>query len=109
MNSASKRPRGSRQWAVFLLGLFLFLFGLPLIVGGAKLIAVGGSWYYLPAGLAFVASGALLVMRRPLGALIYAGLFVVTLVWTLWETGLRSWALVPRLFGISLLMLRVHR
>ena len=107
MPHASKRPRGSGQWAVFLLGLFFVLFGLPLVFGGAKLIAVGGSWYYLPAGLAFVASGALLTMRRPLGAWIYAGLFVATLIWSLWETALRSWALVPRLFGISLLMLLV--
>jgi len=103
----SQLPRGFGQWAVFLLGLFFVLFGLPLIVGGVKLIAVGGSWYYLPAGLAFVASGALLVLRRPLGAWIYAGLFVATLAWSLWEVGLRSWALVPRLLGISLLMLLV--
>ena len=67
MPLALRRLEGAGQWAVFLLGLFLFLFGLPLVVGGAKLVTIAGSLYYLPAGLAFVVSGALLMTRRPLG------------------------------------------
>lgn len=62
-----------------ILGLFLLLLGLPLVFGGAKLIAAGGSWYYLPAGLAFVASGALLMMRRPLS------------ISSSWRAGTISW------------------
>ena len=36
-------------------GLLLAAIGLLLALGGAKLIWLGGSWYYLPAGLGIVA------------------------------------------------------
>lgn len=107
MPRTAMQQRWAGGRAIFVLGLFIFLFGVPLVIGGAQLAALGGSWYYLPAGLACVASGVFLMLRRPSGAWIFAALFVATLAWTLWETGLNSWALVPRLFAMSVLMLLV--
>ncbi len=107
MRDPWEKPSDFKGWAVFALGLFFILFGLPLLIGGARLIALGGSWYYLPAGLAFIASGALLMLRRRLGATVYGALFVVTVFWSLFEVGLNGWALVPRIFGLSILLLLV--
>ncbi|MDP2128201.1 MAG: membrane-bound PQQ-dependent dehydrogenase, glucose/quinate/shikimate family [Pseudohongiella sp.] len=87
--------------------MFFVLFGLPLVVGGVWLIAIGGSWYYLPAGIAFVISGALFMLGRRLGAALYGALFVVTVLWSLYEVGLNGWALMPRVFGLSILLLLV--
>lgn len=66
------KPTDFKAWAVFALGLFFVLFGLPMVIGGSWLVILGGSWYYLPAGIAFIVSGWLLLIRRRLGATIYA-------------------------------------
>ena len=92
------------RWPLVAIGVIFILVGLPLVIGGAWLLMLGGSFYYLPAGLAFVASGALLVLGRPLGAWIYTGLYVLTLLWALWEVGLDGWALVPRVVAPTVLM-----
>ena len=76
-------------------------------MGGAKLIGVGGSWYYLFAGLALIVAGLAVAQRKLLGAWIYAGAFVVTALWAFWEVGLNGWALVPRLVGPLVLLLLV--
>jgi quinoprotein glucose dehydrogenase len=101
------KPSDFKGWAVFTLGLLFVLFGLSMLIGGAWLIALGGSWYYLPAGIAFIVSGGLLMRRRRHGATIYGALFGVTVLWSLFEVGLNGWALVPRIFGLSILLLLV--
>ncbi len=69
--------------------------------GGAQLIAVGGSWYYLLAALAMVASAVLLWRRNLLGAYLYGALWLATFVWALFEAGADLWALLPRLAFIT--------
>ena len=79
-------------------GTFILLLavGLSLGIGGAWLVTLGGSWYYLVAGLAFAAT-ALLVLRRSTAAcLLYAAIIVGTLAWALWEAGLDWWPLGTR-------------
>ena len=34
-----------------LLGILLLLMGLAMLAGGIKLVTLGGSWYYLLAGI----------------------------------------------------------
>ena len=92
------------RWPLVAIGVIFVVVGLPLVIGGAWLLILGGSFYYLSAGLALVASGALLVLGRPLGAWIYTGLYVLTLLWALWEVGLNGWALVPRVVAPTVLM-----
>jgi quinoprotein glucose dehydrogenase len=78
-------------------GALLAAIGAVLAVGGARLAWLGGSLYYLPAGLAALAAGiAVLRGRWRLGAAIYLGLMLVTLIWALAEAGLSGWALMPR-------------
>lgn len=84
-------------------GLVVTLAGLFFLIFGGWLLALGGSPYYLPAGLLFTLSGVLIIARRPAGFWLYLFAFVVTLIWSLWEVGLDGWKLMPRLFGFALL------
>jgi len=83
------------------------LVGLPLVVGGGQLLSLGGSAYYLSAGIAIAVSGGLIFVRRPQGAWLYAGIFIATILWSLWEVGLDFWPLVPRLVGPTVLAILV--
>ena len=102
-----RKPTGGAEWSVGILGGVIALIGIILALGGAKLIGVGGSWYYLFAGLALIVAGLAVAQRKLLGAWIYAGAFVVTALWAFWEVGLNGWALVPRLVGPLVLLLLV--
>ena len=95
--------RGARgaagQWALRIVAALLGLIGLVLAIGGAWLAFIGGSPYYLLAGLGLCAAAFFLFKGRVLGVAIYAAVFVATLFWALWEVGLHGWALVPRVVG----------
>ncbi|WP_025732119.1 glucose/quinate/shikimate family membrane-bound PQQ-dependent dehydrogenase [Carnimonas nigrificans] len=94
----------------FIAGAIIALLGLFLVIAGAWLMSLGGSWYYLIAGIFALASGIAVCRRKIIGLWIYALLLGGTLIWALWEAGLDWWSLVPRvailcLFGIILLLL----
>lgn len=76
---------------------FLGLIALLLIYGGFQLAWVGGSPYYLGAGIALLSSAALLFRGRREGVWAYAAIVIATLAWALWEVGFAPWALMPRL------------
>lgn len=82
-----------------IVAFILAALGLLLAWWGFRLMSLGGSWYYLLAGLGLMASGVLLALRRPLGGLVFAATLAGTFVWSLWEAGLAFWLLLPRLFG----------
>lgn len=93
--SVSARFR-AHPW-IGVLGVVIALLGLTLAIGGAMLLAAGGSWYYLPAGIGLLVSGVLLALGRAGGAWWYWAVLVGTTVWTAWESGLDYWRWVPRL------------
>ncbi|HTH27177.1 MAG TPA: membrane-bound PQQ-dependent dehydrogenase, glucose/quinate/shikimate family [Sphingobium sp.] len=76
---------------------FLLLIALGLAVGGGWLLILGGSPYYLLAGLALAASALLLWRGRREAVWLYAALFIATVAWSIWEAGFEPWALMPRL------------
>ena len=95
-------------------GLLFVILGLGVGGGGAWLVFLGGSWYYLAAGLLMLLTGLLLYRRRPAALNIFAALFAGTLAWALWEAGLDWWPLAARLgllflLGLLLLMPWVTR
>ncbi len=98
------RDAGPLLWAVRAFGVLLVLIGLVLAVGGVWLILVGGSPYYLLAGLGLAAAGALLITDRILGVWVYAAVFAATVIWALWEVGLQGWPLVPRVIPPAILL-----
>ncbi|PVM82937.1 membrane-bound PQQ-dependent dehydrogenase, glucose/quinate/shikimate family [Caulobacter endophyticus] len=93
--------------AVRLLGALLVLIGLVLGIGGAWLTVLGGSPYYVVAGVGLLASGLLLARLRFAGAVAYLAVFAVTLIWAVWEAGLDGWSLVPRLVAPLVILLLV--
>lgn len=65
--------------------------------GGGQLIGLGGSWYYLLAGLGVGASALLLLTHRGQALLVFAAVLAGSTVWAWWEVHLDWWQLVPRL------------
>lgn len=81
---------------VTVLAAVLVVLGLVVGAGGIWLIALGGSWYYLLAGVLTAVTGVLLWRRAPTALIAYAALVVGSLVWAVWEVGFDWWALAPR-------------
>ena len=89
-----------RGWLI-LLGAVILVAGLFFTLGGLKLVSLGGSPYFLIAGVALVASGALIALRRTAGALLFGAVFLLTILWALWEVGFTFWPLVSRLLALG--------
>lgn len=77
--------------------VFLTIVGLLLTLGGGVLVYLGGSWYYLAAGIATLVVTVMMARRHILAPKIYAGILIVTLLWAVFESGLDFMALLPRL------------
>ncbi len=83
------------------------IFGLTLLTLGIKLFILDGSLYYAIAGLTLLVTGTLLIIQRAAAIGIYAAFLLGSTVWSLAETGLDWWQLVPRLslwFVLGLLL-----
>ena len=86
----------------------LFFIAAPLVLGGLQLLVLGGSVYYIFAGLAVGCSAYFLWNKRHLASLIYGVFFLLTVVWAFIESGTNLWALAPRILffaGIGLIFL----
>lgn len=81
----------------FILGLALLITGLFYIIGGGKLISLGGSWYFLIAGLFTTASAFFIFKKKALGVWLFALVFVGTVIWALIDAGWEFWPLHSRL------------
>jgi quinoprotein glucose dehydrogenase len=82
-------------WAGTILAIVMAIIGIVLTIGGAWLVALGGSLYYIIAGIAMLASAWLLFRGRLLGAWIYVGLFILTAIWGFMESSGNAWAMIP--------------
>ncbi|MCZ7449348.1 glucose/quinate/shikimate family membrane-bound PQQ-dependent dehydrogenase [Agrobacterium rhizogenes] len=95
--------------AVTVTAVILTLIGLALFGFGSQLVMLGGSFYYLLSGLAFLATAVLLFKRNRAALHVYAVFIVATLAWAVWEVGFDWWQLGPRggviiLIGLWLLV-----
>jgi quinoprotein glucose dehydrogenase len=91
-----------------IMSFILLLLGIVFAVGGLWLAVLGGSLYYVIAGIAIALSGWLLLMRRASGLILYALTLLGTLAWALAEVGFDWWALSPHetlLFALGVLLL----
>ncbi|MEG1768647.1 MAG: membrane-bound PQQ-dependent dehydrogenase, glucose/quinate/shikimate family [Comamonas sp.] len=107
MTTKPTPPSLAVRAGLILLGLCLLAAGLFFVANGMQLAQLGGSWYFLLAGLALVFSGVQIARVRPSGALVYGLMFVATVVWALADSGLDFWAQVSRLLvfaGLAVLV-----
>lgn len=103
--STRAKMSSARDSALITLGLVIVAFGLLMLVGGIRLITLGGSWYFSLAGIGLLVSGVLVLLRSSLGTLVYLVVAVATLLWALWDSGLDFWPLFSRLFALAALAL----
>src|ERR1700761_170344 len=94
----SRQPRGNMRTLTFLL---LLITGLALGLPGAYLAMLGGSLYYVVAGVLILISAFLVRRASPAGIGLFWLVWLGTLVWSVWEVGLDGWALMPRLVFLS--------
>ncbi len=78
-------------------GLIFILFGLALLGGGIWLATLGGSWYYLLAGIGMLISGVLVFKGKRSAQAFMALLLIATLIWSVIEVKFDWWQLLPRL------------
>ncbi|WP_416465414.1 membrane-bound PQQ-dependent dehydrogenase, glucose/quinate/shikimate family [Sphingomonas sp. VDB2] len=105
MNAAvvpSPERRGFRA-CPYLFALLLLSLGIVLAWGGLSLVRLGGSPYYLLAGLTVIASAVLVGTGRHAGAKVYGVMLAATLAWSIWESGFDGWALTARLAAPTVL------
>ena len=106
MNSTNPPIRPS-PLLTFTAGLFLLL-GLLLLGGGAWLVGLGGSFYYVLAGAGLIATSVLVYRRRRAAQGVLAALLIATVAWSLIEVRFDWWQLLPRLdiwFGCAVWLL----
>ncbi|HFF8809477.1 TPA: membrane-bound PQQ-dependent dehydrogenase, glucose/quinate/shikimate family [Klebsiella pneumoniae] len=85
------------HWSLLMLGTSIMLLGVFFLIGGGWLIVLGGSWYYGLAGIVLLLSGMQLIRNKTGGAWLYGVFYLITLLWTAWESGSNYWGWVPRL------------
>jgi len=81
----------------------LFLLAVPLLLGGLQLVLLGGSLYYLIAGFFLVSCAVRLWQQNPAAPMIYAVFMLITVLWSLYESGTNHWALLPRILPFAVL------
>ncbi|GED22278.1 membrane-bound PQQ-dependent dehydrogenase, glucose/quinate/shikimate family [Halomonas halmophila] len=104
-----KDASSPRSGGVFtkIVGALVLLVGLALAGGGLYLATLGGSWYYLIAGLVSLVSGVQLLRGKASGAWLFALVFIGTFLWAAWESGLNYWRWIPRLDVVLILAILV--
>ncbi|MFL5016161.1 MULTISPECIES: glucose/quinate/shikimate family membrane-bound PQQ-dependent dehydrogenase [Rhizobium] len=100
--------------AIAITSIFFIIIGLALGGGGLWLVTLGGSVFYLFAGLMFLITAGLLLVRKAVALWVYAVLVVAALAWAIWEVGFDWWQLGPRggmiiLLGLWLLTPWIRR
>jgi quinoprotein glucose dehydrogenase len=72
--------------------------GLALAAGGARLVTLGGSWYYVVTGIAIALTGVLLSIRRRSALWLFALILFGSTIWAVVEARFDFWQLLPRLW-----------
>jgi len=89
-------------------GFVYIVIGIALAGGGAWLVGLGGSLYYVIAGIGIVITGVLLIAGRRSALWVYAAVLIGTLIWAVSEVGFDWWPLAARgdiLFPMGLWLL----
>ncbi len=103
MNPSLRAKLGIGRVWLYLLALGLLAAGLFLAIGGAVLVARGGSWYFVVAGAVIMASAIQMARGRSAGAWLFLAAYAGTVSWALVDVGLDYWGLISRLLAMTFL------
>lgn len=107
-----RRQDRASAWFASIIGVLLAAVGLWLAGGGAWLLWLGGSAYYVVAGAgSLLAAFFYLSGRDRLGCWTYLAVFAATCIWAVAEAGTDFWLLLPRIAGPAVFaaLVLVHR
>ncbi len=90
------QPPSRSRFIVTITGIVYALIGFVLACGGAWLMTLGGSIFYLVAGLGVLITGGLLLAGRRSALWVYAAVLTATLIWAVAEVGFDWWPLAAR-------------
>ena len=102
-------PKPARfRSAVALTGCLFVVLGFTLAAGGGWLASLGGSIFYVTAGVALLVAGWLLIARRCAALHVFAALLFGTAAWSVYDIGFDWWPMAARvdvffIFGLWLL------
>ena len=94
LTNASRPPR--------ITAIVIGIFAAALFWQGATLLGMGGTPYYLVAGLAMLVAAWDLFRGRPRGFVIFSGVLLLTLAWAVYESGSGFWTVGSRIWIIGL-------
>jgi quinoprotein glucose dehydrogenase len=86
-----------RGFGGLLIALMLAVLGFCLVLGGAWLTLLGGSFYYLIAGLSCLIASWLYLRGSQAACYAFLAIVLGTCIWAIVEVGLDFWQLVPRI------------
>ncbi|POU68993.1 membrane-bound PQQ-dependent dehydrogenase, glucose/quinate/shikimate family [Pantoea sp. PSNIH4] len=96
VQTTTRSSKGLGIWCI-LLGLVLLATGLFFTIGGGKLAMLGGSKYFLIAGIVTILSAIQFFRRKASAVLLFALVFIGSLIWAPIDGGFEFWPLVSRL------------
>ncbi len=91
----------------YVLASVLAVIALVLVIGGVKLLTLGGSAYYLLAGLAVGGSAYLVSRGDRRGVWLYGLMLAATVLWAFLERGTNIWGFTARVVAPAVLGLWV--
>lgn len=97
LTNASRPPR--------ITAIVIGIFAAALFWQGATLLGMGGTPYYVVAGLAMLVAAWDLFCGRPRGFVIFSGVLLLTLAWAVYESGSGFWTVGSRIWIIGLFTL----
>ncbi|MGB3500291.1 MAG: membrane-bound PQQ-dependent dehydrogenase, glucose/quinate/shikimate family [Mesorhizobium sp.] len=77
----------------------LGLIGLAVAAAGGWLLSLGGSPYYVLAGIAYLVAAVLMWRRSSFGGVLVLLVAIATVPWALWEAGYAFWDLFARIMA----------
>ncbi|OAT32319.1 quinate/shikimate dehydrogenase [Buttiauxella brennerae ATCC 51605] len=96
-------PRGLALGLLWVLGGLMALIGLAISIGGAYLVALGGSFYFLLMGMVMLISAVLIFKKKTAGLVLYGAAFICSIFWAISDAGMDFWPLFSRLFTFAVL------
>ncbi|NHN36532.1 membrane-bound PQQ-dependent dehydrogenase, glucose/quinate/shikimate family [Pseudomaricurvus alcaniphilus] len=84
------------RYSTYAIGFISVLLGITMTIGGFQLLRLGGSAYYLLAGVGIMLAGTLVMRRLVEGLWLYIAIFLATCLWAVWEVGFAYWPLFAR-------------